>query len=164
MCLFFTATPKPIPTIIIDAAIQTNEYNRISNLLGRNSTSSLHSDERLLPILDVCTLKFPDNDSQHDHITNLRVNACNLKTLYDQRQKQVERDQMERMTTLPDYLIPSSRHIRHHRQHMENKMTDEERANRNFDPRSKIVNSRVIITHDELKNLAQKLNLSMINR
>lgn len=155
-----TATPKPLPTIIRVAAEQSSEYNQ---LLGGNSTSSLHSDN-LLPTLDVCTLKFPENYTQPEHIMNLRVNACNLKTLYDQRQKQLERERNERLTTLPEYLVHNSRHIRHQRQHLANKMSEEERANRNFDPRSMMVNSKVILRHDELMSLAQKDNLSMTNR
>lgn len=157
------ATPKPIPTIIIDAAKQANRLDKISDLLGRNSTSTIHSDDHLLPTLDVCTLKFPDNYTQPEHIMNLRVNACNLKTIHDQKLKQMERDRFERITTLPDYLMPSSRHIRHQRQHLANR-NNEQNTSKNFDPRSRMVNPRVIIRHDDLKELAQKFNLTVINR
>lgn len=142
-----TATPKPIPTIIIDAARQSDHLNqRIHSLLGRNTTASISSDVSMLPTIDICTLEFPENYSQPpSHIANLRINACNLKKSHEHAQLLAERDRLERLATLPELLSP--RHIRHQRQHL--KLND-------VDPRSKIMNKR-ILTNEEL----QALNLNI---
>jgi hypothetical protein len=144
LCMVGASTPKPIPTIIIDAARQSNELDqRIHSLLGRNSTAALSGDIPMLPTIDVCTLEFPENYSHPpSHIDDLRTNACNLKKSQDQAQLLAEKDRLERLATLPELL--SSRHIRHQRQHLK------------FDPRSKIVNKR-ILTNEEL----QALNLNI---
>lgn len=162
--IFVSATPKPIPTIIIDAAQRTNELDQISNLLGRNSTATLHSNLHLLPIIDICILEFPENYTSAEHIMSLRINACNLKTIHEQNIKSAEKERMERLTTLPEFLVPSSRHIRHQRQHLVDKK-NEEMSNRGFDPRSRVEGATVLITHEELQNFTDNnFNFSLINR
>ncbi|XP_063924043.1 uncharacterized protein LOC135138108 isoform X1 [Zophobas morio] len=141
LCMVGASTPKPIPTIIKDAALQSNSLDqRINSLLGRNSTASLSGDTSMLPTIDICTLDFPKNHPR-PRIANLRTNACNLKKSHEHAQLLAERDKLERLATLPELLSP--RHIRHQRQHL--KLND-------FDPRSKIVNKR-ILTKEELQAL-----------
>ncbi|XP_044260566.1 uncharacterized protein LOC123008680 isoform X2 [Tribolium madens] len=139
LCMVGASTPKPIPTIIIDAARQSNELDRrIHSLLGGNSTSTVSGDVPMLPTIDVCTLEFPENYSQPPQIGQLRINACNLKKSHEDARLLAERDRLERLATLPELLAP--RHIRHQRQHLK------------FDPRSNIVNKR-ILTNEELQAL-----------
>ncbi|EFA05196.1 uncharacterized protein LOC660239 isoform X2 [Tribolium castaneum] len=139
LCMVGASTPKPIPSIIIDAARQSNELDRrIHSLLGGNSTSSVSGDIPMLPTIDVCTLEFPENYSQPPQIGQLRINACNLKKSHEHARMLAERDRLERLATLPELLAP--RHIRHQRQHLK------------FDPRSNIVNKR-ILTNEELQAL-----------
>ncbi|XP_057669461.1 uncharacterized protein LOC130901849 isoform X1 [Diorhabda carinulata] len=156
-CTVGFSTPKPIPTIIVDAVRQTNELDRVRNVLGRNSTSALHSDIYMLPTIDICTLEFPENYTLQ---SKSRINACNLKKMHEQNQYLVEKDRLERLATLPDLVArPHQRHIRHQRQHM----TYDEPTT--YDIRSRIIGSKVILKHEDLQNLTNnKLNLSMINR
>ncbi|KAJ8953707.1 hypothetical protein NQ314_007317, partial [Rhamnusium bicolor] len=165
-CMVGTSTPKPIPTIIIDAARKTNELNRIDSLLGRNSTSALYSDIHLLPTIDICTLEFPENYTQPAHIMNLRVNACNLRKMHEQSQKLAEKERLERLATLPELLVPSTRHIRHQRQYLANKKNENDGSGREFDPRSRIIGSTVLITNEEWQNYTNnnKFNFSTIDR
>ncbi|KAJ8917291.1 hypothetical protein NQ315_002309, partial [Exocentrus adspersus] len=167
-CTVGTSTPKPIPTIIIDAARKSNELNRIDSLLGRNSTSALYSDVQLLPTIDICTLEFPENYTQPAHIMNLRVNACNLRKIHEQSLKLAEKERMERLAALPDLLTPSSRHIRHQRQYLANKKAEGDGSNREFDPRSRIVGATVLFTNEEWQNLnltdSNNFNFSTVNR
>ncbi|VEN37531.1 unnamed protein product [Callosobruchus maculatus] len=51
-CTVGASTPRPIPTIIRDAAEQTNKLGSLLGLPGRNSTAALHTDVRLLPTID----------------------------------------------------------------------------------------------------------------
>nr|CAI5839399.1 unnamed protein product [Callosobruchus analis] len=51
-CTVGASTPRPIPTIIRDAAEQTNKLGSLLGLPGRNSTAALHPDVRLLPTID----------------------------------------------------------------------------------------------------------------
>ncbi|RZB40843.1 TGFb propeptide domain containing protein, partial [Asbolus verrucosus] len=152
LCMVGASTPKPIPTIITDAARQSNELDqRIHSLLGRNTTTSLFGDIPMLPTIDICTLEFPDNNPRPAHIGNLRINACNLKRSYEHAQMLAERDKLERLATLPE-LLSNNRHIRHQRQHLKHA---------DFDPRSKIVNKR-ILTSEEVQAL--NLNITTVDR
>ncbi|XP_050505722.1 uncharacterized protein LOC114332327 isoform X1 [Diabrotica virgifera virgifera] len=160
-CTVGFSTPKPIPTLIVDAARQTNELDRIHSLLGRNSTSALHSDIHMLPTLDICTLEFPEN---YTFSAKSRINACNLKKIYEQSQFMAEKEKMERLASLPDLVRPQSqqRHIRHQRQHMSNKQTEDLDTH---DIRSRIMGQKIVLRHEELQNLTHNNpNLSVINR
>ncbi|CAH1979472.1 unnamed protein product [Acanthoscelides obtectus] len=148
-----------------DAAEQTSKLGSLLGLPGRNSTAALHTDVRLLPTIDVCTLEFPDNYTPPDHIAGLRINACNLRKMHDHQQMLAEKERLERLATLPEELLlgqppegTSGHHIRHQRQHLEE-------ANREFDPRSRIVGSTVILRREELQSLAHnRSSYSTVNR
>ncbi|KAG5880426.1 hypothetical protein JTB14_013201 [Gonioctena quinquepunctata] len=162
-CTVGTSTPKPIPTIVIDAARKSNELDRI---LGRNSTTTatLHSDIYLLPTIDICIMELPENYTPSDPLVNWQKTACNLKKVFELNQEMVEREGLERISSLQEHSLPSPRHIRHQRQHLIDRM-NQEGLNREFDPRSRIVGSKIILRHDELENLTNSsLNFSMINR
>lgn len=153
----FAATPKPIPTIIIDAARQNHELNRYYDIFGRNTTSTLYSDVQLLPTIDICTLEFPENYTQPPHIMSLRVNACNLKKLHEQSQQQAEKERQERLDALVSLTVPNLRHIRHQRQHLASKKSEE----LGYDPRSGVVGSTVLVRNTDLTN---NFNFSITNR
>ncbi|KAJ8984167.1 hypothetical protein NQ317_017819 [Molorchus minor] len=157
---FKGATCTPIPTIIIDTVRRSNEHNGGNSGTGGNSTSTVYSDVHLLPTIDICTLEFPDNYTQPPHLMNLRIKACNLKKMHELSQKLEEKDHLERLATLPEYLLPSSRHIRHQRQYLANKKNEE----REFDPRSRIVGSTIVLTNEEWQNYTNKLNISTVDR
>lgn len=148
----FTATPKPIPTIIVDAARQANKLDRANGLPGRNSTATLHSDVPLPPTIDICTLEFPENYTQPSHISSLRVTACNLRKLYEDGQKLAEREKLERIATISSLLEPhNTRHIRHQRQHLERNSGDSQNQV-DFDPRSRMIGQQVVLTNEELQS------------
>ncbi|XP_023021219.1 uncharacterized protein isoform X2 [Leptinotarsa decemlineata] len=160
-CTVGVSTPKPIPTVIIDAARKSNELDRI---FGRNSTTAVHSDIYLLPTIDICIMEFPENYTQLDPFMNWQGSACNLKKIYERNQKIAEKERFERHSSLEGFTIPSLRHIRHQRQHRINKM-NEEGLNREFDPRSRIVGSKLIFRNDEVQNITNSnFNFSVINR
>ncbi|XP_019869914.1 uncharacterized protein LOC109598440 isoform X2 [Aethina tumida] len=160
ICRVGASTPKPIPTIIVDAVRKNNEQSRLHDLSGNGTASAFHSDLQLLPIIDVCTLEFPENQSVllASQIGSLRITACNLKKFHEQAEKIAEKERLERLVTLP---IPSNRHIRHQRQHLANKQHQDVQE-KNFDPRSRIVNSRILWTNEELQRLP--LNFNQTNR
>lgn len=92
-----------------------------------------------------------------------RINACNLKKMYEQSQLLVEKDRLERIATLPDLVVPSNRHIRHQRQHMVAKLS-EDNENNDYDIRSRIVGYKVVVRHEDMQNFTNKLNFSMTHR
>lgn len=159
----FTATPKPIPTIIVDAARQAEQFDRANSLSGRNSTTTLHRDVPLPPTIDICTLEFPENYTQPSQITSLRVNACNLRKLYEDGQKLAERERLERIATISSLLEPHNRrHIRHPNKHYLERNGDSSSASSStssssgnqvdFDPRTRILKHQIVMTNAELQN------------
>ncbi|XP_018561544.1 uncharacterized protein LOC108903742 [Anoplophora glabripennis] len=165
-CMVGTSTPKPIPTIIIDAARKTNELHGINKLFGRNSTSTVYSDVHLLPTIDICTLEFPENYTLPPHDAHLRIHACNLHKRFELAEQLEEKERRERLAALPGLLGTSSRHIRHQRQYLSNKNNDNEASAREFDPRSRIVGATPLFTRDEWQNFtnSNKFNFSTVNR
>lgn len=146
------ATPKPIPTIIVDAV--RNELERANGVPGRNSTAALRSDVSLLPTIDICTLEFPVNFTHPSQLSALRVSACNLRKLHEDSQMLAERERREHLASISGLLEPTmGRHIRHHRQHAAEKPS-------NFDPRSRMVGQQVLFTNAELQNF----NITAIKR
>lgn len=157
--LLFSATPKPIPTIIVDAARRANGLERVDGFFGRNTTTAVPGDLSLLPTIDICTLEFPENYTHPFQISSLRVTACNLRKLHEDDQKVLERERIERLASLSGFLEPeSTRHIRHQRQHLVDRSGEPQVQ---FDPRSRMVGSHVVITNAELQ---QNFNISNINR
>ncbi|CAG9815132.1 unnamed protein product [Phaedon cochleariae] len=159
-CTVGASTPKPIPTIVVDA---TREYNELDRLRGRNSTSAIYSDALLLPTIDLCVVELPENYSQPDGGLNFRMNACHLKKAYEAnaQKENTRREQLERVASLSDLVLPSARHIRHQRQHLAGKP----KGGLDFDPRSRIVGSTVVLKYDDLQNLTDsRFNFSTINR
>ncbi|KAB0791880.1 hypothetical protein PPYR_03680 [Photinus pyralis] len=126
-CMVGTSTPKPIPTVIVDAARWANELERINGSPGRNTTTAFFNHLSLLPTVDICTLEFPQN-STHDTAANYKGNVCDLKRVH---QKPVNAD--------APGALPTSRHIRHQKH--------------NMDPRSRMVGQRLVLTSEEMRNL-----------
>lgn len=147
------ATPKPIPTIIVDA-YRKAELERINGIPGGNTTAALRSDLSLLPAIDICTLEFPKNFTHPSQLSALRVSACNLRKLHEDSQMLAEREQREHLASISGLLEPSMRrHIRHQRQHMGDNQL-------NFDPRSRMVGQQVLFTNAQLQNF----NITATNR
>lgn len=126
-CMVGTSTPKPIPTVIVDAARWANELERIKGSPGRNTTTAFYNHLSLLPTVDICTLEFPQN-STHATVANYNKNGCDLSRM---RQKLANTDASS--------ALPTSRHIRHQKH--------------NMDPRSRMVGQRVVLTSEEMRNL-----------
>ncbi|XP_076254535.1 uncharacterized protein LOC143192771 isoform X2 [Rhynchophorus ferrugineus] len=160
-CTVGVSTPKPIPTIVRDAShLQTNERVRIHSLPTRNSTPAIYSDVQLLPTVDICYLEFPDNVDLSGYSSS-RINACNLRKIYEENQRLVERERVERLATLPN-----SRHIRH-RQHRQTMKT----ANKNLGNdngmselessiRSSLTNKQIVFTREEIENFQRNRGLN----
>ncbi|XP_060533094.1 uncharacterized protein LOC132706044 isoform X2 [Cylas formicarius] len=148
-CTVGVSTPKPIPTIIRDAS----ESDEIHSLFGRNSTTALHSDVYLLPSIDICFLEFPDNCTSAN-FNSARINACNLRKIHEENQRSAEKEKFERIASFS--RMPSKRHIRHQRQFMANKRLSEGASDLEFDLRSRMSDSKVILTRDELPNIQNK--------
>ncbi|CAH1165707.1 unnamed protein product [Phyllotreta striolata] len=133
-CTVGVSTPKPIPTIIVDAARRSNDFDRIQDLLGRRRNSSAPAatgDDHLLPTIDVRTLEFP----------------------YSYKDRPAE-------AAAPDVAASSDRHIRHQRQHS----MQEGGNSSEFDVRQRMVGRRVVFTQEDIRNMSGKFNLSTINR
>ncbi|KAK5638672.1 hypothetical protein RI129_012967 [Pyrocoelia pectoralis] len=137
-CMVGTSTPKPIPTVIVDAARWANELGRLNGSSGRNSTTAFYNHLSLLPTVDICTLEFPQN-STHDIVSNLKRNGCDLRKIHLHSQKLVNTDTASDLSS----ALPSSRHIRHQKHNMHDM---------NVDLRSRIVGQRVILTNEQLRN------------
>lgn len=54
---------------------------------------------------------------------NARINACNLRKAHEEKQRLAEREILERLATAALHL-PSTRHIRHQRQHRQSSKLD----------------------------------------
>lgn len=154
------ATPRPIPTIIVDAALEANRRDRSNGLLAGNSTAAVHSDLPLLPTVDICTLEFPENYTLPSRAAELRTSACNLRKLHEDRLRTARRAYLEHLASVSGLLeSQNARHIRHQRQHLEDR-AGENQVEGAFDPRSRMVGQRVVFTNAELRNL----NFSDVNR
>ncbi|CAH0549619.1 unnamed protein product [Brassicogethes aeneus] len=153
-CTVGMPTPKPIPTIIVDAFRKNGaNSNQLFNVSRNVSNPAFSSDLQLLPTIDICTLGFPENQSMpFSQIANLRINACDLKKFQEQSEKLAEKEKLERLVSL---TLPSNRHIRHQRQHHLQNKPHAENTETNFDPRSRVINSRVIMTNEEVFNLTK---------
>ncbi|KAK4877825.1 hypothetical protein RN001_010331 [Aquatica leii] len=141
-CMVGTSTPKPIPTVIIDAARWANELERINGNVGRSTSATLYNNLSLLPTVDVCTLEFPQNTTHDPASLNSWRNACDFK----------------RIQKKSSATTTNSRHIRHQKQHMHDLSVD---------PRSRIIGQKVIMTNEELRNFNARLTngtYSNINR
>ncbi|KAF5307401.1 hypothetical protein FQR65_LT06915 [Abscondita terminalis] len=144
-CMVGTSTPKPIPTVIIDAARWANELERVHGNDGRSTSTTLYNNLLLLPTVDVCTLEFPQNSTQDPSLLSNWRKACDFKRIHEQK------------STIEDKSSPT-RHIRHQKQHMHDLRVD---------PRSRIVNQKMIMTNEELRNLNARLtnaSYSSVNR
>ncbi|XP_066246420.1 uncharacterized protein [Euwallacea similis] len=168
-CMVGVSTPKPIPTIIRDAS-QADELDRLHDLSRRNSTTALHSDILLLPTVDICYLEFPEN-TDISHFDSARINACNLRKMHEESQRQSERERMERLATLH---FPNNRHIRHQRQHRQSQMGEllslklddvvklraegRQMSDLERNMRSGMGNKQIVLTREEIESLQSSSN------
>lgn len=107
-------------------------------------------DGLLFPTLDICTIDLPKNQK----LQNLTSDACNLRKLHEHDAKLTDRER----TLIATSLDPSSVHIRHQRQHL---ATQKNISPNETDLRSKITNTRIVMTKDEFR---QRYNLTDVKR
>lgn len=135
------ATPRPIPTIITDTARQINDTAGLIALLGINQTGPIPSDFGLLPKIDVCVLELPGQlplaqlDKGDCELRNTlnEMNFSNFKTRHHIRhQKHFENEE--------------------HLRHGDNDSSAMTSSGHNYDPRSRIINKKVIMSKAVLDN------------
>ena len=147
-----TATPRPIPTIILDAARAANKTEGVIGLIGYNSTGTFDPDAILLPSIDLCTVDVaPSEANQHNTLTD-----CTLR----KRQQKFLKVDEETVSRLVNTLKLNHHHIRHQKRFQQSQ--NDPKPPMDFDPRSMFVNKQVVLTRENLAEMTG--NFSNIDR
>ncbi|KAL1490544.1 hypothetical protein ABEB36_013220 [Hypothenemus hampei] len=167
-CTVGVSTPIPLPTVVRDAI--ANQSDGFPCLLRSNSTRTVSSNEPMPPTIDICYLEFPEN-TDISQFNSTRIKACNLRKMHEENQRQRNLDFLQRLAALPP---TNSRHIRHQKQHKQNKLSGIELENAKVEDikfpaegrqmsemeramRKAMSNSQIYLTREEIEDLAKKL-------
>lgn len=138
---YVSATPKPIPTLVIDAF--RNGFGTIIN--GTNGIASANYTD--VPKIDICTIELPYNQTKTDGQISDKITCRNFQKTNNKSKKIINNFNLgDNLEALTDFLGIKLRHHDKRQQKSESALSDLQHS---------ILDKKIIISKEQLGQIQQ---------